>query len=138
MDDILIYAKTQEEHDHLLEQVLARLDEQQFFCRLDKCEFEQKELKYLGHIVGSEGVKVNPDKTQVISDWPTLSSVADIRSFLGLANYFRKFVQGFATLTAPLVRLTKSKTKWDWDPTCQQAFDGVKHALTHAPVLLRV
>jgi hypothetical protein len=135
MDDILIFAKSKAEHVELLRQVLQILKENNFFARLDKCEFEQHELKYLGHIVSADGIKVNPVKTKSISEWPTPKSVKDIRSFLGLANYFRKFVQGFAVLTAPLTALTRKDVGFVWTDQCQKAFDGVKHALTHAPVL---
>lgn len=138
MDDILIHAANSDEHCALLEQVMVILTEHDFYCRLPKCEFEQKELQYLGHIVGAEGVKVNPAKTRVVEQWPTPRSVREVRSFLGLANYFRRFVQGFALLTAPLVRLTRKGLVWHpdtWDDKCQKSFDGVKHALTHAPVL---
>jgi hypothetical protein len=138
MDDILIHAKSAEHHAELLEEVMKLLTKHDYYCRLPKCEFEQKELKYLGHIVSGEGVKVNPAKTKVIEDWPQPTSVKQVRAFLGLANYFRKFVQGFSKLTGPLVRLTRKDVRWGldtWTPECQQAFEGVQYALSHAPVL---
>ena len=138
MDDILIYAKTQEEHARLLDEVLTVLSANDFYVKLSKCEFEKPELKYVGHIVGKEGVKVDPAKTQVVQDWPTPTSVKDVRSFLGLANYFRKFVQGYSTLVEPLTKLTRKEQVWTtqtWDSQCEKSFQGVKTALTHAPVL---
>jgi hypothetical protein len=138
MDDILIYAKTAEEHLRLLEAVLELLQRHDFYVKLSKCEFEQSELKYLGHIVSSQGIKVNPEKTKVIDEWPIPQSQREVRSFLGLANYFRRFVQGYAATVAPLHNLTKADVRWNptvWTPACQTAFDGVKWALTHAPVL---
>ncbi len=135
MDDILIYAKTKEEHDALLSQVLQILQDKDMFAKLSKCEFEQKELKFLGHIVGEEGIKVDPVKTTVVENWPVPRTVKDVRAFLGLANYFRRFLQGFSVLTAPLTELTRAKVQWNWTPECQQAYEAVKHALTHAPVL---
>jgi hypothetical protein len=138
MDDILIYAKTAEEHAHLLEEVLKLLKQNDLYAKLSKCEFEQTELKYLGHIINCEGIKVNPEKTKVISEWPVPQSQKEVRSFLGLANYFRRFMDGYATIVAPLHNLTKVDVKWGpsiWTHKCQEAFDGVKWALSHAPVL---
>lgn len=139
MDDILIYAKTREEHARILDEALTLLDEKNFYVKLSKCDFEQHELKFLGHIIGQEGIKVDPAKTQVVKDWPTPSSVKDIRSFLGLSNYFRKFVQGYSTLVEPLTALTRKELIWNnqtWDTKCEQAFQGVKTALTNAPTLI--
>ena len=138
MDDILIYAKNPKEHDQLLEQVLQALESNDFYCRLKKCDFEQSELKYLGHLVSAEGIKVDPAKVQVIKDWPQPQSQKDVRSFLGLGNYFRKFVQGYTVLVKPLIELTRKLVRWTpevWTPACQAAFDGLKEALAKAPVL---
>ena len=138
LDDILVYAKTPEEHEKLLQQVLQILQSNEFYCRLHKCDFEKAELKYLGHIVSGEGIKVDPDKVKVIKDWPLPSSQKDVRSFLGLANYFRKFVQGYTALVTPLLHLTRKLIRWStdvWTPSCQAAFDGIKQALINAPVL---
>lgn len=109
MDDILIYARTKEEHARLLDEVLTLLSKNDFYVKLSKCDFEKHELKYIGHLVGREGIKVDPAKTQVVRDWPTPSNVKDVRSFLGLANYFRKFVQGYSTLVEPLTKLHKER-----------------------------
>ncbi len=138
MDDILIYAKTREEHAQILGHVLDLLHQSNLYVKLSKCDFEKSELKFLGHIVGREGIKVDPAKTQVVADWPTPTCIKDVRSFLGLANYFRKFVQGYSTLVEPLTNLTRKELVWNnqtWSPACEQAFQGVKTALTHAPVL---
>ena len=97
------------------------------------------ELKFLGHIVGKEGIKVDPAKTQVVQDWPTPTNVKDVRSFLGLSNYFRKFVQGYSSLVEPLTALTRKEIVWNhqtWDSKCEHAFQGVKTALTNAPTLI--
>lgn len=135
LDDILIYAKSKEEHDKLLRQVLDILRKHDFYVKLSKCEFERPELKYLGHVVSADGIKVDPDKTKAVDQWPTPRNPKDIRAFLGLANYFRKFVPSFSMIAAPLTRLTRKDTAFEWTDACQQAFDGIKHALTHAPVL---
>lgn len=138
MDDILIFTKTKEEHVALLDKVLRILEQNEFFVRMSKCDFERSELKYLGHIVSGEGIKVDPAKIQVIENWPRPSSQKEVRSFLGLANYFRKFIQGYSALASPLIRLTRKEVSWSdatWTDNCQKSFDGLKHALAHAPVL---
>ena len=91
MDD-MVYAKTKQEHDALLVQVLGILNDRDFHVKLSKCKFEQSELKFLGHIVGADGIKVDPAKTKVVEDWPQPTCPRDVRAFLGLANYFRRFL----------------------------------------------
>ena len=138
LDDILIYAKSKDEHAALMDKVLQILEENEFRLSLKKCHFEKNELKYLGHIVGSEGIKVDPSKTEAIRTWPTPTNVTQVRSFLGLANYFRKFLLAYSTLVIPLTQLTRKEVVWGpdtWTPACQEAFEGVKKALTEAPTL---
>jgi hypothetical protein len=138
LDDILIYSKVKEDHPRHLAQVLQVLKENEFYVKLSKCDFEKKELKFLGHIVGADGVKVDPAKTVVVKEWQTPQNVANVRSFLGLANYFRKFLPAYALITAPLVKLTRKGLVWGpdtWSAECEQAFQAVKEALTSAPTL---
>jgi hypothetical protein len=121
MDDILIHAVTPEEHHRLLREVLKILADNKFYCRLTKCEFEKERLKYLGHIVSKDGLRPDPAKTQTVQQWPRPSSVKEVRSFLGLSNYFRRFIQGYAVLTAPLIRLTRKAIIWGpdtWSDKC--------------------
>lgn len=138
LDDLLIFSKNPAEHAQHLATVLKVLKENELFCKLKKCDIEKKELKFLGHLVGQDGIKVDPAKTAVVQNWPTPTSVTQVRSFLGLANYFRKFLQGYSSQVAPLVALTRQGVFWNtetWTPECQAAFDGVKLALTQAPTL---
>ena len=139
LDDILIYSKTPEEHLDHLRQVFQVLREQQFYCKLSKCHFAKTELKYLGHIVGVDGIKVDPAKIKKVAEWPTPKSSAEVRSFLGLATYFRRFIQGFSSIARPLHRLTQHDMAhvqpFPWTATCQAAFETLKLALTTAPVL---
>ena len=135
LDDILVYAKSKEEHAVLLRKVLEILKTNDFYVKLSKCEFERPELKYLGHIVGADGIKVDPAKTRTVQEWPKPATPKDVRAFLGLAGYFRKFVKGFSTMAAPLTHLTRQGVSFDWSDKCQLAFDRVKTALTSAPVL---
>ncbi|KAJ9527526.1 hypothetical protein QJQ45_025744 [Haematococcus lacustris] len=135
LDDILVFSKNKAEHLKHLEIVFRILKEHELYAKLKKCEFEKSELKFLGHLVGVNGVRPDPAKIQSIKDWPPLNDVAAIRSFVGLATYFRMFIQGFAKLVEPLTNLTKKDVTWCWDDKCEEAFQGVKHALSNAPVL---
>ena len=135
LDDILIYSKDAAQHEEHLHAVLQRMREHQLYAKMSKCEFNRCEVHYLGHVVGASGVKVDPRKTQAIADWPRPRTVKEVRSFLGLANYFRRFVQGFSKMVSPLYALTRIGCSWDWTEACELAFTSVKAALTHPPVL---
>jgi hypothetical protein len=135
LDDILVYSKTPELHAQHVKAVLARLRLHDLKAKASKCEWWQQNIKFLGHIVGAAGVQVDGSKITVVKDWPVPQSVADVRSFLGLCNYFRKFVQGFSKLARPLTLLTSAKATWHWGEAEQQCFEGLKAALVSAPVL---
>jgi RNase H-like domain found in reverse transcriptase/Reverse transcriptase (RNA-dependent DNA polymerase)/Integrase zinc binding domain/Retroviral aspartyl protease len=135
LDDILVFSKTPEEHVEHLREVLELLRKHEFRAKLSKCEFNKAELKFLGHIISREGLRVDPGKVLVVQNWPVPTGLPQLRSFLGLANYFRRFIMGYSTLAAPLTFLTGSKAAWLWTPKCQQAFEEIKSALTRAPVL---
>jgi transposase InsO family protein len=124
-----------EEHDAVLERAFQLLEQHQFYLKLSKCQFQLREVNYLGHIIGADGVKPDPAKTQVVRDWPAPQNKSQLRSFVGLATWFRKFIQGFSKLTQPLTALFHDKVPWHWSPECQHAFDSIKAALTSAPVL---
>jgi hypothetical protein len=140
LDDILIYSKSAAEHEKHLELVFALLQKHEFYCRAHKCVFNKSEVKYLGHIVGRYGLRMDPRKISVVKDWARPTDVKQLRSFLGLANYFRRFVQGYSSLVACLTKLTHTSTEKIpftelWKEEQQKAFEGVKTALTTAPVL---
>lgn len=135
IDDILIYSKTPEEHQDHLRQVLQVLRDHKLYAKLEKCTFARPEVNYLGHIVSAEGVKVDPRKTAAVVEWPRPRSLTEVRSFLGLATYFRKFIRDFAKLAQPLHWLTRKKVPWMWEALQQNAFDAIKAALTEAPCL---
>ena len=135
LDDVLVFSNTEEEHLAHLERVFKRLREHSLLAKLVKCDFWKKQLRYLGHIIGANGLQVDPDKVKVVAEWPTPTSVTEVRSFLGLANYFRKFVQGYSMIAVPLTKLTGSKATWKWEQEEQTAFETLKEKLVQAPVL---
>eukprot|EP00955_Chlamydomonas_euryale_P119029 366571-Chlamydomonas_euryale.AAC.6 len=96
LDDILIYGKTQAEHDQRLAQVLSILEEQKFFVNFAKCDFDQRSLTYLGHIISEHGISVDPTKIAVVEKWPVPRSATAVRQFLGFANHFRRFIRSYA------------------------------------------
>ncbi|CAI7801038.1 unnamed protein product [Closterium sp. NIES-54] len=136
LDDILVYSKTEDEHMEHLKWVLGKLREHKYYARLWKCHFYKRELEYLGHVVGHNGLKVDPKKVAAVQEWPVPRDVGQVRSFLGLANYFRRFLENYSTIVAPLTALTRKGCAWEWTPQCQKAFEEVKHKLTNAPVLV--
>eukprot|EP00798_Chlamydomonas_sp_ICE-L_P024868 gene24868-biopygen19286 len=109
LDDILVYGRNPEEHAANLEKVLQVLQDEEFYAKLSKCTFNQSETKFLGHIIGRNGVKVNPKKVATVRDRPTPRHAKHVQQFLGLTNYFRKFIQGYSSMAAPLSGLTKLK-----------------------------
>jgi transposase InsO family protein len=136
LDDICIYSKTPEEHLEHLEKVLAVLQEHKLYVGLDKCTFGVEEMEFLGHIVGKDGIKVDPKKVEAVKDWPTPRTVKEVRSFLGFTGYYRRFIRHYAHKALPLTELTKQDNRWRWGSQEQTAFEELKEALTTAPVLV--
>jgi RNase H-like domain found in reverse transcriptase/Reverse transcriptase (RNA-dependent DNA polymerase)/Integrase zinc binding domain/Chromo (CHRromatin Organisation MOdifier) domain/Retroviral aspartyl protease/Integrase core domain len=135
LDDILVFSRSMDEHLDHLHQVLQLLREQKFYARLDKCRFAKPELEYLGHLIGAKGIRVDPRKVECVQEWPRPLNVHELRSFLGLSNYFRRFILGYSSLVSPLTDLTKSTSTWAWTKDCEEAFVQVKKHLTEAPLL---
>jgi hypothetical protein len=105
IDDILIYSKNREEHEEHLRLVLQVLTEHHLYTKFNKCDFFQKQINYLGHVLSEEGVAVDPDKIRSIMEWPTPKDVLDIRSFMGLVGYYRIFIKGFSKIGCPITAL---------------------------------
>jgi hypothetical protein len=135
LDDILIFSDTPEQHMHHLQLVLQRLREHKLYAQLPKCDFGLSELKFLGHIIGADGVKPDPDKVKVVQQWPEPTNAAELRSFLGLAQYFRRFIQGYASIVHCLYDLMKPNAIFTFSEKHKKAFELVKSALARAPVL---
>lgn len=136
IDDILVYSRTKEEHEWHLHVVMNKLREHQLFAKLSKCSFWQRKIGFLGHVVSEEGVAVDPEKVTSIINWPTPKSATEVRSFLGLAGYYRKFVKGFASLSKPMTQLTGKGVKFEWSEQCVESFKKLKEHLTKTPVLV--
>ena len=136
IDDILVYSKSKEEHEQHLREVFETLRRAQLYAKFSKCEFWKDEVAFLGHIVGREGVSVDPSKIKAIVDWERPTNVTEIRSFLGLAGYYRRFVEGFSKIAVPLTKLTHKNTKYVWSDECEQSFQELKARLTSAPILV--
>lgn len=131
-DDILLYSGTLEDHWTHLEEVFALMEKNQMQIKVSKCTFATDRVDYLGHFISSKGVETDPHNVAAIASWPTPTTVKDLRSFLGLAGYYRKFVKGFAFISKPLTNLLK---KGAFHRDAQQALEALKLALTTAPVL---
>ncbi|KAL5838121.1 hypothetical protein ACOSQ3_015290 [Xanthoceras sorbifolium] len=137
IDDILVYSQTAEDHDKHLRVVLQILREKQLYGKLSKCEFWLPEIAFLGHIVSAEGIKADPKKIEAIVEWKPLRNVTEVRSFLGLAGYYRRFVKGFSSIASPLTKLLHKNVKFEWTNRCQAAFDRLKAMLVEAPILIQ-
>jgi hypothetical protein len=135
IDDILIYSKNREEHEDHLRLVLQVIREHQLYAKFNKCDFFQKQIHYLGHVLSKEGVAVDPDKIRSIMEWATPKDVSDIRSFMGLEGYYRRFIKGFSKIGCLITALQKKGKKFLWTQQCEERFQTLKHLLTHAPVL---
>ena len=135
LDDILIASRNAEEHAQHLEEVLSILEKHKLYAKQSKCSFNMSEVHYLGHIVGSGGVRPDPKKLQVVQDWPTPNTAHDVRAFLGLTQYFRRFIKDYSLIAAPLHKLLQKDSQCTWTQQCEQAFLTLKQALLTAPVL---
>ena len=135
IDDILIYSKSKEEHAQHLRIVLQRLKEKQLYAKFSKCEFWLEEVQFLGHVVGKDGIKVDPTKIEAVMNWEQPKTPTEVRSFLGLAGYYRRFVKDFAKIATPLTKLTRKSEKFIWSEECDRSFRELKERLVTAPIL---
>ncbi|KAD6796241.1 hypothetical protein E3N88_07137 [Mikania micrantha] len=135
VDDILIYSKTKEEHEKHLKLVLEILRKEQLYAKFSKCEFWVKEVQLLGHIVNENGVHVDPAKIEAVKNRSTPKTPTEIRSFLGLADYYRRFISNFSRIAVPLTSLTQKNKPYEWGLKQEEAFQTLKQKLCDAPVL---
>lgn len=135
MDDILVYSPTLDQHTNHLKAVFEILQQHQLLLKRSKCSFAQEQLEYLGHIISASGVSTDPSKIQAVQDWPPPTHVKQVRQFLGLAGYYRKFIKNYGLISRTLTDLLKKHTQFQWTPQLQQCFEALKKALISAPVL---
>lgn len=136
LDDILIFSKTKEEHEIHVRKVLELLRENKLYGKLSKCEFFKNEMSFLGHVVSSKGISMDPSKVKAIVGWPTPSDAHDVKVFLGMAGYYRRFVEGFSRIATPMSGLLKKGVVFRWGERQKKAFNELKSIISSEPVLL--
>ncbi|GJU78608.1 putative reverse transcriptase domain-containing protein [Tanacetum coccineum] len=135
IDDILIYSKSEEEHEVHLKTILNLLEKEKLYAKFSKCEFWLKEVQFLGHVVNRDGIHVDPSKVESVKNWKIPESSTEIRSFLGLAGYYRRFIENFSKIAKPLTLLTQKNKTYVWGDKQDEAFRILKEKLCNAPVL---
>nr|CAD1834599.1 unnamed protein product [Ananas comosus var. bracteatus] len=135
LDDIVVYSNTLEEHVEHLRTIFQVLRENQLFVKREKCSFAKEEVHFLGHWIGRGQLHMDQQKVRAICEWEAPTTVSELRSFLGLVNYYRRFIAGYSARAAPLTDLLKKTQSWDWTPRCAKAFEDLKRAVTEDPVL---
>lgn len=135
LDDILVFSKTEEEHLQHLEEVCKRLQAASLYAKRSKCSFGLKSVEFLGHVVSGDGLATDKSKVQAIMDWPTPTNATEVASFLGLANFYRRFIHDFSRIALHLTELTKKNRVFEWSAEAQDSFDALKSSLCAAPVL---
>jgi hypothetical protein len=132
IDDILVYSKSLREHEDDLRMVLQILREKKLYAKFKKCEFWLNQVIFLGHVVSKDGIYVDPSKVDAVVHWTRPTSETKVQSFLGLARYYRKFMEGFSCIAVPL---TRKNVKFNWTEECEKSFQELKHRLVIAIVL---
>jgi hypothetical protein len=127
IDNILINSRSEEEHEEHLRLVLQKLQEHRLYAKLSKCEFWLKQVAFLGHVILKGGISVDPSKVQNVLSWNVPTCVGDIRSFLGLARYYRRFIEGFSKTGKPMTKLLEKDRKFEWMPTYEVSFQELKN-----------
>ena len=135
IDDMLVGTETEERHDELVEEILRRLKEHNLYVKLEKCEWKVREVGFLGVVIGANGIEMEKEKVRGILEWPTPRCVKDVQKFLGLANYYRRFVKDFAEIARPMHRLVQKKEKWNWRTEQEGAFRRLKKIFITEPML---
>jgi hypothetical protein len=136
IDDILIYSKSDSDHEEHLRLVLQKLWDNQLYAKYSKCEFWIDEVSFLGHIISNGGISVDLAKVKEIMAWSIPTTVTKIRSFLGLAGYYQRFFEGFSKIAKPMTSLLEKGREFKWDEKCQNVFDQLKKRLMSPPVLV--
>ncbi|GJV02408.1 putative reverse transcriptase domain-containing protein [Tanacetum coccineum] len=135
IDGILVYSKSKQEHAEHLKLILELLKKEQLYAKFSKCEFWIPKVQFLGHVIDSQGIHVDPAKIESVKDWASPKSATEIRQFLGLAGYYRRFIEGFSKIAKPMTKLTQKKIKFEWSDKAEAAFQLIKQKLCSAPIL---
>ncbi|GKA68478.1 putative reverse transcriptase domain-containing protein [Tanacetum coccineum] len=135
IDDILIYSKSKDEHKEHLKTILELLKKEKLYAKFSKCDFWLESVQFLGHVIDSKGVHVDPAKIEAIKNWATPTTPTEVRQFLGLAGYYRRFIEGFSLISKPLTKLTQKNKKYEWGEDEEDAFQFLKQKLCCAPIL---
>nr|GFC36838.1 reverse transcriptase domain-containing protein [Tanacetum cinerariifolium] len=135
IDYILIYSKNKEEHEEHLRIILELLQKEKLYVKFSKCEFWLDSVKFLGHVINSQGVHVDPAKVEAIKNWTAPKTSTEVRQFLGLAGYNQRFIEGFSLIAKPLTKLTQKNKTYEWGKEEEEAFQLLKDKLCSAPIL---
>jgi hypothetical protein len=135
IDDILVFSKNEEEHEEHLRLVLEKLWEHKLYAKFSKCKFWLKEVVFLGHVLSEGGVSVDPGRVKDVLEWEPPQNVSDIRNFLGLASYYRRFIKDFSKIAKPMTQLLEKRKEFKWSEECQASFEELRKRLTSAPIL---
>jgi hypothetical protein len=135
LDDILIYSETKEDHENHVRVVLKKLREHKLYCKLEKCQFFETSIAYLGFYISPDGISMDPSKVSSVTDWPAPKNAHDIQVFLGFANFYRRFIKSFAKVAQPITKLLRKDTKFTWAEEQDKAFETLKSMFTTAPIL---
>ena len=135
IDNVIVGTEMKERHDELVVEIIKRLEENDLYVKLEKCKWKVREVGFLGVVIGPEGIKIEEEKMKGVLEWPTPKCIKDVQKFLGLANYYRQFIEGFAVVARPLHDMVKKDKKWDWTERQEKAFKELKEWFTKEPVL---
>ena len=122
-------------HDEIVAEIIKRLEENDLYVKLEKCKWKIWEVEFLGVVIGPEGIKMKKEKVQGVLEWPTPKCIKNVQKFLGLANYYHQFIEGFAAIVRPLYDMVKKDQKWDWTKKQENVFQELKERFTKEPVL---
>jgi len=135
VDDVLVGTETEEGHDEVMKEILRRLEENDLYVKLEKCMWKARKIGFLGIVIRPNGIEMEKGKVKGVLGWPVPKTVKDIKKFLGLANYYRRFIKDFTQVARPMNVLTRKDEKWQWEDEQQKAFDELKKVFTSKPVL---
>jgi hypothetical protein len=135
LDEILVYSKLEEEHEQHLRMVLQVLRENQLYAELRKFSFYQEKTHYLGNIISKDGIVVDPEKIEAIREWSVPKNVTEVKPFMGIVGYYKRFIAGFSRIAHPITSLQRKEKKFRWTEECEERFQQLKQLLTSSPIL---